>query len=131
MKTRKNIFSVMAALLGAILFLSSGIRSFATDESAVIISIRLKPTNPPTAPRTIPAQISAEYDDVLNSVVASLVNAGTSVAVSIENLSTGESYNDAVSGNGIAVLPISGTPGTWIITFTLSGGEVYVGEFNL
>lgn len=109
-----------------------GQKSMAFDsEGRVTILIRHIPSDAPEAPRSIPAEVSAEYDDVLNSVVASLVNAGTSVDVSIENLSTGESYNDSVSGNGIAVLPISGSSGVWVITFTLSGGEVYEGEFEL
>ena len=121
----------MVLLFGAILFLSLNTKSFATDESAVAITIRLKPSVPPTAPRSLPAEITAEYDDVLCSVVASLANAGTSVDVSIENLSTGESYGDTVSGNGLAVFPISGSAGSWVITFTLSGGDVYEGEFEL
>lgn len=97
----------------------------------VVIAIRLKPTTPSTAPRTIPAQISAEYNDVLNSVVATLANAGTSVDVSIENLSTGESYGDTVSGSGMALIPISGTSGVWLLTISLENGDVYEGEFEL
>ena len=102
------------------------------SEARLTILIRHTPSDAPEAPRS-PSNVIvlAEYDDVLNSVVASLVNAGTSVDVSIENLSTGESYNDAVSGNGIAVLPISGSSGLWVITFTLGSGEVFEGEFEL
>lgn len=52
------------------------------------------------------------------------------VSVEIENLTSGE-YNltmiNAVIGSEI--FPISGNPGTWTITFTLSDGTVYYGAF--
>lgn len=109
-----------------------GQKTMAFDsEGRVTILIRHIPSDAPEAPRSLPAEISAEYDDVLNSVVATLANAGTSVAVSIENLTTGESYGDNVSGSGMAILPISGSSGLWVITFTLGSGEVFEGEFEL
>lgn len=83
------------------------------------------------APRSLPAEITAEYDDVLCSVVVSLANAGASVDVTIENLSTGENYSDTVPGNSLSVFPISGSAGSWVITFTPSSGDVYEGKFEL
>jgi hypothetical protein len=51
--------------------------------------------------------------------------------VTIENLTTGESTGDTVSGSGIAAIPISSTSGNWVITFVLLNGDEYEGEFNL
>lgn len=102
-----------------------------TAEEPILIRIK-RPGDPTGAPRVPSAvQISAEYDDVSGAVIAYLANAGASVDVSIENLSTGESYDDAISGSGMSILPISGSSGTWVITFTLPGGDVYEGEFVL
>lgn len=102
-----------------------------TVEEPILIRIK-RPGDPTGAPRVPSAvQISAEYDDVSGAVIAYLANAGASVDVSIENLSTGESYDDAISGSGMSILPISGSSGTWVITFTLPSGDVYEGEFVL
>ena len=106
-------------------------------ESAILskesITIKIKkPSNPPGGPR-VPSvvQIEAEYDEVSGSVFVYLANAGASVDVTIENLTTGESTGDTVSGSGIAAIPISGTSGNWVITFVLLNGDIYEGEFNL
>ena len=82
------------------------------------------------APRSI-VEVQAEYDDVLSSVRLYLANAGTSVSVSIENLTTSEIYGDTVSGSGMALIPISGTSGVWLLTISLENGDVYEGEFEL
>ncbi len=54
------------------------------------------------------------------------------VSVEIENLTT-SGYTQTVvnSAAGLAIFPISGNPGLWTITFSLSNGTVYYGEFNL
>ena len=102
-----------------------------TAEEPILIRIK-KPIDPPGGPRVPSAvQIEAEYDEVSGSVFVYLANAGASVDVTIENLTTGESTGDTVSGSGIAAIPISGTSGTWVITFTLLNGDIYEGEFVL
>jgi CheY-specific phosphatase CheX len=68
---------------------------------------------------------------VSGSVFVYLANAGVSVDVTIENLTTGESTGDTVSGSGIAAIPISSTSGNCVITFVLLNGDEYEGEFNL
>lgn len=105
--------------------------NIATSEEPILIRIK-RPGDPTGAPRVPSAvRVEAEYDDVTGSVLVYLANAGTSVDVAIENLTTGESTGDTVSGSGIAAIPISGTSGTWVITFTLLNGDIYEGEFVL
>lgn len=110
-----------------------GQRTMASEiEGRVTILIRHIPSDAPEAPRSSSSSVvEAEYDDVLNSVVASLSNAGAVVDVSIENLTTGETYYDRVSGSGMSILPISGSSGCWRLTFTLGSGDAFVGEFEL
>ena len=74
-------------------------------------------------------RIEAAFDWGYSAVDVRLQNAGTSVTVDIENATTGTSYEYFVSGDGSDSLPISSTPGFWTITFTLSDGSVYVGNF--
>ena len=132
MKTNKLI-ALACLILSCFGIVKAESLSQASDSAEMKPIVIVRHGNPSTgAPRSQgTVEINAYYDDASCSVVATLANAGTSVDVSIENLSTGESYNDSVSGNGIAVLPISGSSGVWVITFTLSGGEVYEGEFEL
>ena len=55
-----------------------------------------------------------------------------SVSIEIENLTTGEYSQTQVNAlAGPMVFPISGTAGHWTITFTLSSGVVYYGEFTI
>ena len=101
-------------------------------ENVIILITKKSPPHTGNTPRVPSAvRVEAEYDDVTGSVLVYLANAGTSVDVAIENLTTGESTGDTVSGSGIAAIPISGTSGTWVITFTLLNGDIYEGEFVL
>ena len=107
---------------------------FAENQSAqsLTIIIRPKPTNPTGAPRTPSnVRITAEYDDVACIVYAYLQNAGSLVDITIENQSTGSTTSNLVSGNGTAMIPISGCSGNWVITFVLLNGDEYEGEFVL
>lgn len=80
----------------------------------------------------LPAQAPVLCSLVENSLeVTFLFNLGA-ITVEIENQTTGE-YSQTVM-NAVAgpmVFPISGNAGFWTITFTLSNGAVYYGEFVL
>ena len=80
------------------------------------------------APVLVP--ISAVYYSSLSSIVASYLYDLGSVTVEIENQTTGE-YSQSVVNALAGPMPfiISGTSGFWRITFTLSPGSVYYGEF--
>ena len=99
--------------------LASGICSSSSDGDDVIIVV-------PSSTR-----IEAYYDADLASVCAYLVNAGETVDVEFNNLTTGDSFTFEIPGAGMSVLPIGGATGYWTITFTLSSGSVYFGEFEI
>lgn len=85
--------------------------------------------NQPRMPSTI--QLYAWYSWETSSVSASLSNAGNIVAVEISNLSSLEHYSFEISGNGISVMPISGSSGHWTMSVTLASGVSYHGFFTL
>lgn len=106
-------------------------RTYVADAMRPIIIVRhgSQSGGAPRVPSNV--RITAEYDDVANIVYASLLNAGASVDITIENQSTGETSSNIVSGNGTAMIPFSGTSGNWVITFVLLNGDEYEGEFVL
>lgn len=54
------------------------------------------------------------------------------VSVEIVNQTTGEYTQTTInSADGSAICPISGNPGFWTITFSLSDGTMYYGEFEI
>ena len=85
---------------------------------------------PPKAPVIIPIECLV-YSSSSSIEVIFDYYLGT-VSVEIENKTTGE-YNQTVVNalSGSTLLPFSGISGIWTITFTLSDGTVYYGEFNL
>lgn len=101
--------------------------SFSQKRDTPII-ISQVPINPIGAPRSS-TTIEAFLDTEMFTIDVYLRNAGESATVDIENTTTGSTYQYSVSGNGSDVLPISSTSGFWTITFTLTDGRVYLGEF--
>ena len=76
-------------------------------------------------------QINCVYDTDNNTLIFGIVNSTETLAVSINNLGTNETYNTAFIGSGLFYVPISGSPGLWQITITRSNGLEYVGEIIL
>lgn len=102
------------------------------DEDDVVIVIQSnqgESLDPPRTPNTV--RIEAWYSFSSSSVRACLLNAGDAVQVECNNLSTGECYSFVISGNGSSVMSISSSAGCWRVSFTLSSGAVYSGEFDL
>ena len=56
---------------------------------------------------------------------------GALVEVYIENMDTEEQCYYQIPGNDGSVMPISGSSGEWVITFILTNGDEYVGDFYL
>ena len=124
----KLFFYLCAALLCAVAYARpdqpEGTPIPIADASSLEYSI------PPKAPALVPvgcvyysadATIAVDFQDNLGYV-----------SVEIENLTTGEYTQTMVnSADGSAIFPISGNAGFWTITFSLSDGTVYYGEFNL
>lgn len=102
------------------------------DGQNIVIRKTTEASNNPGAPRTPSTTIiEAYYDSELLSVCVYFSNAGDFVDVNFENLDTGETAYYSVAGSGGSILPISGNAGLWNVTFTLSNGDEYVGEFYL
>lgn len=105
------------------------IRTEEGDEELIIVRPREEEPDVPRTPNT--TTIEAWYSWSISSVRASLANAGDSVQVAFNNLSTGEYYSFVVNGNGSSVMPISDSSGYWTVSFTLSSGVIYDGYFIL
>lgn len=93
----------------------------------IVRPLNAPPINSPRSPSAV--RIEAYYDEAISSVCSFLTNAGTAVAVNISNLDTGETMSCSIPGSGFSVIPISGTTGEWVITYTLSNTMVYIGTF--
>ena len=76
-------------------------------------------------------QINCVYDTDNNTLIFGIVGSTETLAVSINNLSSYESYNTVFIGSGLFYVPISGNTGLWHITITRSNGLEYVGEIIL
>lgn len=120
------------AIIAVSLFMSFFFAYAKDGSSGININLRHIPSGAeqnPGAPRSL--FIEANYDSNLSCVNASLNGAGTLVDVYIENLDTEEQIYYQITGNGNSIMPISGSSGYWTITFVLSNGDVYYGEFYL
>ena len=96
------------------------------------IIIRPNVGDPSGGPRQPSSTSSvAYYSSDLLSVCAYLYDAGDVVEVEFYNYTTGTSLDYEIPGSGSSVMPIGGTSGLWSVTFSLSNGDVYEGEFNL
>ena len=49
----------------------------------------------------------------------------------LDNLNTTELVTDQIEGTGLVLIPFSGDSGSYTITFTLSNGVQFYGEFTL
>ena len=99
------------------------------DEEIIIRPNVGDPSGGPRQPSS--TSIIAYYSSDLLSVCATLYNAGDVVDVELYNVTTGAFFDYEIPGSGSSVMPIGGTSGLWTVTFTLSNGDVYEGEFNL
>ena len=102
-----------------------------SDVEPIIVKTQT-PVGSPNFPRMPAAfRIEAWVDTTTSCVGVFLNGAGSSVSILIENNTTGEAFAFTVGGTGTWFLPISGSAGDWVITFTLDSGNVFVGEFTL
>lgn len=76
-------------------------------------------------------RINCAYDTDTATILFGIAGSTESIAVSINNLSTNETYNAVFIGSGLFYVPISGNSGLWHITITRSNGLEYVGEILL
>lgn len=107
--------------------------SVSGEDGPVIIVIKDLGTKS-NQPHRVPAKIPFEchYDSGLGNVVVMFANPIGEVYVDIDNRTTGEHIDVLVSSDaGVQVIPCPGAKGFCTITFSLSNGRQYYGEFNL
>ena len=106
--------------------------SFPKEDPTTPILITQLPGIAEGAPRShSTVSIEADFDWGMSVIDVWIRNAGTSVIVDIQNITTGNNYYYVVSGEGWDSLPINSTSGNWRITFILSNGSCYVGYFMI
>lgn len=102
----------------------------ATD-TIIIIDPIYEPDIPiPRTSSTVP--IAATYSSMMSSIL--IVFASTLGEIEVEVLNTFTGYYDSGYINTLllsAIIPITGGPGHYIITFTLPSGQQYQGEFDV
>lgn len=76
-------------------------------------------------------QINCVYDTDTTTIIFGITGSTESIAVSIKNLDTNETYNTVIIGNGLFYVPISGSAGYYTLTITTPQGIHYVGEFAI
>lgn len=86
--------------------------------------------NIPRSPAIVP--ISASYESLFNSVILTFNQNLGEIEVEILNTFTGF-YDSGFIYTQFqsAIIPITGGPGHYIITFTLPSGQQYQGEFDV
>ena len=88
------------------------------------------PVNPNRAPALVP--IECYYYSSLSSVVACFQYSLGTVNVEVKNLESGSVSSLNVNGTaGIHMIPVSSSPGSYSITFTLSDGTEYGGIYTI
>ena len=82
------------------------------------------------SPAQIPLMCAVDTD--IPCIFVSFLDDLGDVDIVLENQTTGEySLTSVDSATGGAIIPFSGSSGTWIIIFTLVSGDVFEGEFEL
>ena len=131
--SKVHYFSIILSLFFLFTFSNDIIAkdNIAQADSVIVINPFPLPGNDiPRSPELVP--ISASYDSFFGAVILSFSsNLGE---IEVEVLNTTNGYYD--SGHIqtwplSAIIPISGGPGHYIITFTLPSWQQYQGEFDV
>ena len=119
-------------LFGIMLFsITTGLQASETSDNNIITIHVLRPSgSTPHSPGDIP--IYCTFDTNTSCIYVTFFSNLGYVDLELENITTGE-YNHSLvnSAPGGLIYPFSGTSGLWVITFTLSSGEEYTGEFSI
>ncbi len=124
----KNILLLFALVMP----FSAGAVSDGGEGTPIIIYETETPqhSTPPRAPATLPIECTV-FPSLLFVETIFYYDLGF-ISVELENHATGE-YNQITvnAQSGSILIPFSGTEGSWIITFTLSNGSCYYGEYEI
>ncbi len=85
--------------------------------------------SPHRSPTFIP--ISGYVDTGVGVVFLSFSSPCGTVEASFCNLSSGDSFDVTVNGSGSVMIPAILSAGSWRVTFSLSTGAEYIGEFEI
>lgn len=105
--------------------------SVSDHDTVIVITPFPNPTDPPIprSPAVVP--ISAQYDSFASSVFLTFTSNLGEIEVEVMNTTNGYyDSGDILTLTLYAIIPISGGSGHYIITFTLSSGQQYRGEFD-
>ena len=106
------------------------VKTFCADSVITIIPFPVLNPTPPKAPVLVP--ISASYESSLNSVILWFSHDLGELEVEVLNTISGYYSSAFVDTQFLSsVIPISGGPGHYTITFTLTTGQQLCGEFNV
>jgi hypothetical protein len=128
---------LIAFLLLSVLFAFSETRLSASEVTqhcadSLIIVLPLPDPNPniPRSPSIVP--ISASYESLFSSVILSFNQNLGEIEVEVLNTFTGYYDSGFINTQFLsAIVPVTGGPGHYIITFTLPSGQQYQGEFDV
>lgn len=122
---------LMACLILALTFAATAMpfseKQTMDDPPIIIRPLPLPAPNSPHALVVVP--ISAEV--IGNNLSVTFTGNLGEVEYELVNLSTMEFETDQVEGTGQVLIPFSGDSGSYTITFTLSNGVQYYGQFIL
>jgi len=128
----KKILVVLLALLPC--FQLSVMAGGFDESDPVYIPTQEKPNpNPSPRPRararfTIEGSLACQY---YNSEVTIMADSTiTYITAQVVRLDDNVSWSNAGAGDTL-VIPVSNEPGTYVLTFTLSNGKSYYGEYTL
>lgn len=129
----KKILVVLLALLPC--FQSVVMASAFDGPDPEVIPVKLTPTPTPGGPRsrararyTIEESLVCQY---YNSEVTIMADSTiTYITAQVVRMDDNVSWSNAGAGDTL-VIPVSNEPGTYILTFTLSNGKSYYGEYTL
>lgn len=81
----------------------------------------------------IPLPIECYYAVYLKSIQTTVYDNLGEIAIEVLNATTGETFYETFNSTLTPqhVLPISGSAGFYTITYTTSGGDVYIGTYML
>lgn len=117
-------------------FLLSGVSALplASDGGDTIEIVITDTGGVPSSPtHRTPSRIPLEcyYDSGMNCVLVKFKSSVGEVMIDLYNSMTGESVNVTVLANGTQIIPCPGDDGYCTITFILSNGKQYFGDFLL
>ena len=108
--------------------------SFYSQEDSSIVISPIPGNNPdPSSPRSpVYVPISASYSTMLTSLILNFAHNLGEIEVEVLNTISGAYYSEIVNTTFLtAILPVTMGSGHYIITFSLSTGQQFQGEFDI